>query len=281
MSLRRYLSSLVVFAFAMATIFAAIQPSYADDDDDEPSFMSKLFGSVGLLQLPGPAINYEERAPLVVPPISPYVQPVAPQQQPQANTQNNPWDFNAPPAQNMQGTQTEDQRPPRQALALPPPVEPNSARQRNPDFPIDPEVKAAQKRKKNTKRMFSRAEDDPTYSGRTLTPNELRSDSGPVTTSRSKASGTNPNANEAQSTAQELGIPSLTKMLPMIGRETEKPIEFTGEPERQTLTQPPSGYLTPSKNAPYGVVAKDKKGRDEQRLVHPNMPDYSGERATR
>jgi hypothetical protein len=274
MSLRRYLTSLAIFAFAMAAMFAAVQPSFAEDDDDnEPNFMSKLLGSVGLLQLPGPHIDYQERPPLVVPPISPYVQPVAPSPQPNANsTQQNPWDFNAPPAQNITAA-PDNQRPPQTALTLPQPVEPYTARQRNPDFPLDPEVKAAQKRKK-TKRMFSRAEDDPSYSGRTLTPAELAAVKG-----RDKqGSGTDATTNEAQSTIQQLGVPTLTKMLPMIGREKEKPVEFTGEPERQTLTQPPTGYLTPSKNAPYGTVAKDKNGRDDSRIVHPNMPDYSGPR---
>jgi len=278
MSLRRFISSLAVFAFAMTAIFGAMQPSYAEDDENEPNFMSKLFGSIGLLQLPGPQIDYQERAPLVVPPISPYVQPSAPVPSPTASQQNNPWDFNAPPSQNLQGAQ-QDQRPPQQALALPPPVEPNSARLRNPDFPIDPEVKAAQKRKKNTKKVFSRAEEDPVYSGRTLTPEEMKG-TGPLTT-KSRSSGTNATANDAQSSVGELNVPTLTKMLPMIGREQEKPIEFTGEPDRQSLTQPPSGYLTPSKNAPYGVVAKDKQERDNRRLVHPNMPDYQGEQVTR
>jgi len=254
-----------------------MQPSLADDDDDnEPNFMSKLLGSVGLLQLPGPQIDYTERPPLVVPPVSPYVQPVAPPPSVTTN-QNNPWDFNAAAPQPEAQPNLNDQRPPRQALNLPAPQDPNSARTRNPDFPIDPEVKAAQKRKKNPKKMFSRAEDDPTYSGRTLTPAELRA----VRGEGKKSSGTDATASEAQSTIQQLGVPTLTKMLPMIGREQEKPAEFTGEPERQTLTQPPSGYLTPSKNAPYGVIAKDKSGRDETRLVHPNMPDYSGPMPTR
>jgi hypothetical protein len=275
MSQRRFLSLLAAFAFAMVTIFGAIQPSFAEDDEEEPNFMSKILGSVGLLQLPGPHIDMQERPPLVVPPISPYVQPVAPPPSQTVN-QPNPWDFNNQPAPEVQPSQ-QDQRPPRQALTLPPPQEPNSARTRNPDFPIDPEVKAAAKKKKNTKRMFSRAEDDPSYSGRTLTPNELRSVKGADT---KKGSGTDGTTNEAQSTVQQLGVPSLTKMLPMIGREKEKPVEFTGEPERQTLTQPPSGYLTPSKNAPYGIVGKDKQ-KDDRRLVHPNMPDYSGDIATR
>jgi hypothetical protein len=281
MSLRRFLSSLAIFAFAMAAMFAVIQPSYAEDDDDnEPNFMSKLLGAAGLLQLPGPNIDYQERPPLVVPPISPYVQPSAPVSVPTPNAaQNDPWNFNNPPAQDLQGTQQQDQRPPRQALTLPPPQDENTVRQRNPDFPIDPEVKAAKLRKKNTKRMFSRAEEDPTYSGRTLTPAEMKG-VGPQTNSKSAGTGTDGTTNAAQSTVQELGVPSLIKMLPMVGREQEKPIEFTGEPERQTLTQPPSGYLTPSKNAPFGVVGKDKRGRDDTRLVHPNMPDYSGDRPT-
>ncbi len=74
MSQRRFLSVIAVSAVAMAGIFGAMQPSFAEDD--EPNFMSKLFGAVGLLQLPGPQIDFQERPPLVVPPISPYVQPV-------------------------------------------------------------------------------------------------------------------------------------------------------------------------------------------------------------
>lgn len=276
MSQRRFLSLLAAFAFAMAAVFGAMQPSVAEDDDSEPNFMSRLLGSVGLLQLPGPHIDYQERPPLVVPPISPYVQPVAPAPVPSA-TQQSPWDFNAPPVQDVRAT-PQDQRPPQQALTLPPPQDQNSARLRNPDFPIDPEVKAAQKRKKSGKRVFSRAEDDPSYSGRSLTPEELSRVKGPAST---KSSGTDGTTNRAQSTVQELGVPSLAKMLPMIGREKEQPVEFTGEPERQTLTQPPSGYLTPSKSAPYGIVGKDRQGRDDRRLVHPNMPDYSGDIPTR
>ena len=276
MSQRRFLSVIAVSAVAMVGIFGAMQPSFAEDDDNEPNFMSRLLGSVGLLQLPGPHIDYQERAPLVVPPISPYVQPLAPTPVPSA-TQQNPWDFNTPPTPPVTAT-PQDQRPPQQALALPAPQDQNSARLRNPDFPIDPEVKAAQKRKKSTKRIFSRVEDDPSYSGRTLTPDELKSVKGPVT---ARGSGTDGTASQAQSTVQELGVPSLVKMLPMIGREQEKPVEFTGEPERQTLTQPPSGYLTPSKSAPYGIVGKEKQGRDDRRLVHPNMPDYSGDLPTR
>jgi len=34
---------------------------------------------------------------------------------------------------------------------------------------------------------------------------------------------------------------------------------FTGEPQRETMTAPPSGYQTPSPNYPYGVGVEDKR----------------------
>jgi hypothetical protein len=99
---------------------------------------------------------------------------------------------------------------------------------------------------------------------------------------RNDSSGTDPEANQAQSIPQRLGVPTITNLFRRAAKgEQEQPVEFTGEPERTSLTQPPAGYLTPSANAPYGVLAKDKKRRDDTRLVHPNMPDYSGPIATR
>ena len=34
---------------------------------------------------------------------------------------------------------------------------------------------------------------------------------------------------------------------------------FTGEPQRETMTAPPSGYQTPSPNYPYGIGVEDKR----------------------
>jgi hypothetical protein len=265
MSQRRFLSLLAVFAVAMAAMSVAVQPSFAeDDDDDEPNFMSKLLGSVGLLALPGPAIDYRERAPLVVPPVTTYVQP---QLQPNSpSSANSAWDFSNP---RQQALAPEDNRPPlNPSLVLPPPVDPSTVQQRNPNFPVDPETKAAQKRKKNTKKMFSRAEDDPSYSGRRLTPAEMAVRGN----NKGEDSGTNANVNDAQSTPQRLGVPTITNLF---RKQKDEPVQFTGEPERTSLTQPPAGYLTPAQSAPYGVVGKDRP-RDTPRKVHPNMPDYAG-----
>ncbi len=50
----------------------------------------------------------------------------------------------------------------------------------------------------------------------------------------------------------ELGFKSWFGITP----SDEKPIAFNGEPERESITQPPPGYQTPAPNAPYGVVEK-------------------------
>lgn len=39
----------------------------------------------------------------------------------------------------------------------------------------------------------------------------------------------------------------------------DKPLVFTGEPQREALVQPPPGYQTPAPNAPYGTVEKKKE----------------------
>src|SRR5690606_14959956 len=118
-----------------------VQPAAAEDDDESPNLMSQILGAAGVIQLPGNGIDYQERPPLVVPPLGPSAQPQA-APLPAANP-NDPWNFNAT-GQNVSA----DPAPPQsQALALPPPAEPNAVRARNPNFPVNPETKAAAKRK--------------------------------------------------------------------------------------------------------------------------------------
>jgi hypothetical protein len=61
--------------------------------------------------------------------------------------------------------------------------------------------------------------------------------------------------------------------LGFLGFGKKDSVSFTGEPERSVLTEPPSGYRTPSPNAPYGVVEeKSKYGKTSifDRLDDPN-----------
>lgn len=251
MSLKRFLSTFPPLALALTIGLLAVQPAVAEDDEEEePNLMSQLLGAAGVIQLPGKGIDYQERPPLVVPPSTTAVQPQAAPIP--AAAPNDPWNFNAT-SQNVSADPAPNPNP---ALVLPPPVDASTARARNPNFPVNPETKTAAKRKKTAAKRSRFFSDDPFYNGRTLRPDELRSP-GPVSAERGPVDPNVTPSDNAQSTVQELNVPVIGKLFGKF-REKEKPMVFTGEPERVELTQPPSGYLTPSPNAPYGGVEKDK-----------------------
>ncbi len=269
MSLRRFLSAFPALALVALIAGFAARPALAqeiDEDAADISLFARVLGAAGLLAIPGPGIDYKERPGLVVPPTMTNIQPAAVQPQQQTNAQPDPWNFNNPapnpaPAPAPVVNQTS-------AIALPPPVDPNSARLNNPDFPVDPEIRAAQKakaaRKKKGPVLIS---DDPFYGGRLLRNDELR---GPGTTARTKGAVHPDKDGPTRMPSRDFGdLPVISDLW----RKKEEPqTRFTGEPERQSLTQPPSGYLTPSANAPYGVVAPDRQQQDAP-TVHPNMPN--------
>lgn len=239
MALRRLKSACFMAALAGSLSLTAL-PAAAQVEDDEPSLFAKALGAAGVIQLPGNEIEYKERAPLVVPPTMTGVQPqVRPQLQPQRVP--NAWDFNSP------GTNVSATPPEQQVIALPPPADPDAVRQRNPNFPVDPEVRAAKKKKTVKRRNF---QDDPFYNGNVISRSEL------------DAPGRTANPRGAQDNAGNYGVfdrlDPRQLNVPTFGiftrTEAEKPKPFTGEPERNSLTQPPAGYQTPSANAPYGVV---------------------------
>jgi len=59
------LAKLLPLAAVLAVFVAA--PAFAQEDD-EPNELQKVFGAIGLLDLPKAPIDYSERSPLVVPP---------------------------------------------------------------------------------------------------------------------------------------------------------------------------------------------------------------------
>lgn len=272
MSVKRFLSAFLALALVALVAAFAARPAVAqelDDEDADISIIARALGAVGLLAIPGPGIDYKERPGLVVPPTVTNIQPVAaprPQLQPQANTQPDPWNFNNPaPTQNPVPAPGPDQT---SAIALPPPVDPNAVRLNNPDFPVDPEVRVQEKKKKAAKKKGPRTiANDPFYGGRVLRGDELR----PVTPRGSPGRVADVDKDNPD------GAPNRQFEVPVIsnifgGKKKEEPVRFTGEPERQSLTQPPAGYLTPSTNAPYGVVGREEQPK-EGPSVHPNMPD--------
>lgn len=139
---------------------------------------------------------------------------------------------------------------------LPVPRTPGDLTRAVPDWPTDPEIVREQARRKNATLPLHVRRDDVFYEGRVVRSNELRRGTTPRRDTRTTPDET-PGAllglGRERMTPEQLGFKGWF--------EKEKPIAFTGEPARERLTDPPPGYQTPSPNAPYGVVEKDKPGQ--------------------
>lgn len=130
------------------------------------------------------------------------------------------------------------------------PAPEDAAHRKNPNWPKDPDVE--RRRREAAAANAPVVRDDP---GRPLLPSELEK-------GRKKILGVIPTEPAATGTKSDVLLPSqlgATSWLPGIGGEKEKPLVFNGEPERDSLLQPPPGYQTPAPNAPYGVVEKKQE----------------------
>src|SRR6202049_2809021 len=143
-------------------------------------------------------------------------------------------------------------------LDLPPPAA-ASTEVKAPNWPKDPDEarrKAAiAARKKDNK--------DPREASRLLTPSELNQ-RGPKASSTADSDsltqpGGNPAANSILSPSQ-LGYSGGFSGL-FGGNKTET-APFKGEPTRESLTQPPAGYQTPSPNFAYGTGPKESLNKE-------------------
>lgn len=196
-------------ALALAMVLTAA-PARAEDD--EPSIDQKVMRgvmeSLGLKR-DGESINYQERAPLVIPP----------------------------------------------GRDLPPPEQGDTAAA-NPAWPKDPDV---QRRKEAARLERNRNISDE----RELEQNPMRPDQ--LTPGR-KAGKSRSNGNgsgydsyrSAQGDFQnplspsELGYKGGIWNSMFGGDKSDEAVRFTGEPTRNSLTEPPPGYQTPSPDQPYG-----------------------------
>ena len=141
-------------------------------------------------------------------------------------------------------------------LDLPPPAS-TSADVKAPNWPKDPDVQ----RQKAAAAARKKANKDPVEAARILTPSELnagkiaataRKDNDPV------QPGTN-NNNPILSPSQ-LGYTGGFSGL--FGGSKAETAPFKGEPTRESLTQPPAGYQTPSPNFAYGTGPKESLNKE-------------------
>jgi hypothetical protein len=141
-------------------------------------------------------------------------------------------------------------------LDLPPPAA-EVKEVKDPNWPKDPDVarrKAAiAARKKENK--------DPMEASRPLLPSELNK-RGPKTSnadSESTQPGGDPGTNAILSPSQ-LGFDG--KWSKLLGGNKAEVVPFKGEPTRESLTQPPTGYQTPSPNYAYGTGPKESLNKE-------------------
>ena len=138
--------------------------------------------------------------------------------------------------------------PPR--LDLPPPA--SSAAVKAPNWPKDPD----EARRKAAIAARKKENKDPAVSARLLTPEELKAGktASAARTSNDPVQPGNSSNAPILSPSQLGWNGSITGMFKGNAAETAP---FTGEPDRDSLTQPPSGYQTPSPNFAYGTGPKE------------------------
>jgi hypothetical protein len=144
--------------------------------------------------------------------------------------------------------------PPR--LDLPPPVA-ASSEVKDPNWPKDPDEarrKAAIARRKKENK-------DPVEAARVLTPSELNAGrtAAPVRTNNDPVQPGDSVNNPVLSPSQ-LGFDG--KLSNIFGGNKAEVAPFKGEPTRESLTQPPAGYQTPSPNFAYGTGPKESLNKE-------------------
>jgi hypothetical protein len=142
--------------------------------------------------------------------------------------------------------------------SLPPPEKPGAAVVNNPAWPVDPDLKRKKETAAAERKSRLNADQQLQRDQSALRPDEMTPGPRPRNMPAPSAPGsadTSPNGNGSQIAPSALGYNGgLWNM--MFGEKSDVG-QFTGEPGRVTLTEPPPGYQTPSPDQPYGV-SKEK-----------------------
>ena len=140
-------------------------------------------------------------------------------------------------------------------LDLPPPAS-AAAEVKAPNWPKDPD----EQRRKAAIAARKNANKDPREASRVLKPDELAQKGGKSAGSETvDQPGGNPGANAILSPTQ-LGYSGGFSGL--FGGNKSESAPFKGEPTRESLTQPPPGYQTPSSNFAYGTGPKESMNKE-------------------
>lgn len=123
-----------------------------------------------------------------------------------------------------------------------------------PDWPKDPDV--ARRAKAKVKEKPHPRMDYVVDSSRPLRPDEL---SVPGGNTNGRTSMPTPGASSNADYPEHDYTPPKKSVFDLFNTSKQQYATFTGEPERSSLTDPPSGYMTPSADQPYGIGPDQKK----------------------
>ena len=140
-------------------------------------------------------------------------------------------------------------------LDLPPPAA-TSAEVKAPNWPKDPD----EARRKAAIAARKKENKDPVAAARTLTPSELNVGR---TTGKSDVSGSDslqPGGDTSHNALSPSQLGYNGGFMGMFKGNASESTQFKNEPTRESLTQPPSGYQTPSPNYVYGTGPKQPLG---------------------
>jgi hypothetical protein len=141
-------------------------------------------------------------------------------------------------------------------LDLPPPAS-ASADVKAPNWPKDPD----EARRKAAIAARKKENKDPVEASRILTPSELN---------KGKVAATARNSDDPIQPGSQNNNPILSpsqlgyngSFSGLFGGSKSETAPFKGEPTRDSLTQPPSGYQTPSPNFAYGTGPKESMNKE-------------------
>ena len=140
-------------------------------------------------------------------------------------------------------------------LDLPPPGQ-AAAEPKVPNWPKDPD----EQRRKAAIEARKKANKDPREAARILAPSELAQKGTGRSSGDSLADQPGGNINSNPLSPSQLGYTGGFSRL--FGGNKAETAPFKGEPTRDSLTQPPTGYQTPSPNFAYGTGPKESLNKE-------------------
>jgi len=136
---------------------------------------------------------------------------------------------------------------------LPPPEQVGAATANNPAWPKDPDV--ARRKAEAAAEKNRNVSDEREREQNPLRPDQLTPGGRPKKKQVRTDDGYEPPASGFgnQLLPSQLGATNTTVWNSMFGGKKEETAQFTREPPRSSLTDPPPGYQTPSPDQPYGL----------------------------